>query len=60
MTDPSAPIPSCAPSHFYNSPGGATAVAQSPTTGASGGVNGGLGGSESRPRNIALLAWIKY
>ncbi|WP_445216651.1 hypothetical protein ACKWRH_31275 [Bradyrhizobium sp. Pa8] len=27
---------------------------------ASGGVNGGLGGSEARPRNIALLAWIKY
>ncbi|WP_439392556.1 tail fiber protein [Bradyrhizobium sp. PMVTL-01] len=27
---------------------------------ASGSVNGGLGGSETRPRNIALLACIKY
>jgi microcystin-dependent protein len=27
---------------------------------ATGGVNGGLGGAETRPRNIALLACIKY
>lgn len=54
-------------SHNYNSSTGATQFAGSAGTGpynvvtaASAGVNGGIGGTETRPRNIALLPCIKY
>lgn len=49
-----------ASTNTYNSPGGATNVVQAVNTGNTGGVNAGLGGSETRPRNIALLACIKF
>ncbi|MBR0741239.1 tail fiber protein [Bradyrhizobium liaoningense] len=40
--------------------GGNFALNVNSGTAATGGVNGGLGGSETRPRNIALLACIKF
>lgn len=44
----------------YNSPGGATTVVQALNGGNSGGINGGLGGAETRPKNFAKLACIKF
>jgi hypothetical protein len=48
------------PTGSYNSPGGATNVSGVPSFSNTSGVNSGLGGTETRPRNIPLLACIKY
>ena len=53
--------------HNYSAPsisaamtGGASNTVLTATTTATGNPNGGLGGAETRPRNIALLKCIKY
>lgn len=53
--------------HNYTSPvvaasvtSGASNAVLTTTTSATGNPNGGLGGSETRPRNVALLACIKF